>query len=150
MRALLQRVNEASVIVDGETIASIPQGLVILLGVGHGDEERTADELARKVAELRIFEDERGLTNRSILDVFGAAIVVSQFTLYADTSRGRRPGFTQAANSEDAEHLYQRFAEALREAGVGDVQTGRFGAEMQVALVNHGPFTIWLDTAATR
>ena len=150
MRALLQRVNEASVIVDGETIASIPQGLVILLGVGHGDEERTADELARKVAELRIFEDERGLTNRSILDVFGAAIVVSQFTLYADTSRGRRPGFTQAANPEDAEHLYQRFAEALREAGVGDVQTGRFGAEMQVALVNHGPFTIWLDTAATR
>lgn len=148
MRALLQRVSRASVRVDGESVAEIGRGLVILLGVGHDDGESITDALARRVAELRIFEDDEGRTNRSLLDVAGAAIVVSQFTLYADTSRGRRPGFTNAAAPDVAERVYGRFAEALRAAGVADVQTGRFGAEMAVELVNEGPFTIWLDTAA--
>ncbi|NJD29739.1 MAG: D-tyrosyl-tRNA(Tyr) deacylase [Chloroflexi bacterium] len=147
MRALLQRVSRAAVRVGDETVASIGHGLVVLLGVGHDDDESIAESLARRVSELRIFEDADGRTNRSILDVGGAAIVVSQFTLYADTSRGRRPGFTNAAAPEAADRIYRRFAEALRAAGVGDVQTGRFGAEMAVELVNDGPFTIWLDTA---
>ena len=147
MRALLQRASRASVGVDGESVASIGRGLLILLGVGHDDDESIAEALARRVAELRIFEDDEGRTNRSILDVGGAALVVSQFTLYADTSRGRRPGFTNAAAPVVAERIYRRFAEALRGTGVADVQTGRFGAEMAVELVNDGPFTIWLDTA---
>ena len=146
MRALLQRVSRAAVRVDDETIASIGPGLLVLLGVGHADDEAVADALARRVTELRIFEDDEGRTNRSILDVGGSALVVSQFTLYADTSRGRRPGFTDAAAPETADRLYRHFAEALRVYGVGDVQTGRFGAEMAVELVNSGPFTIWLDT----
>jgi len=148
VRALLQRVSRAAVRVDAETVASIGPGLVVLLGVGHADDESIAESLARRVSELRIFEDADGRTNRSILDVNGAAIVVSQFTLYADTSRGRRPGFTNAAVPEIAERLYRRFADALRGVGVADVQTGRFGAEMAVELVNDGPFTIWLDTAS--
>lgn len=146
MRALLQRVSRAAVRVEGETVASIGPGLLVLLGVGHADSEAIADSLARRVTELRIFEDQEGRTNRAILDVAGAALVVSQFTLYADTSRGRRPGFTNAAAPDVADRLYRRFAAALRDAGVGDVQTGRFGAEMDVELVNDGPFTIWLDT----
>ena len=147
MRALLQRVSRASVSVDSEAIASIGPGLLVLLGVGHGDDEPTTDALARRTTELRIFRDDEGRTNRSILDVAGAALVVSQFTLYADTARGRRPGFTNAAPPELAERLYLRFAEKLRD-GVGSVQTGSFGAEMAVELVNDGPFTIWLDTSA--
>jgi D-tyrosyl-tRNA(Tyr) deacylase len=146
VRALLQRVSRAAVRVDGQTVASIGHGLLVLVGVGHGDDDAVTDALARRVAELRIFEDDDGRTNRSILDVGGAAVVVSQFTLYADTSRGRRPGFGDAAAPEVAERLYQRFAAGLREHGVADVQTGRFGAEMDVELVNDGPFTIWLDT----
>jgi D-tyrosyl-tRNA(Tyr) deacylase len=118
----------------------------VLLGVGHGDDEATTDALARRTTELRIFRDDEGRTNRSIIDIGGAALVVSQFTLYADTARGRRPGFTNAADPAIAERLYLRFAQGLRAAGVGDVQTGSFGAEMQVELVNDGPFTIWLDT----
>ena len=133
--------------VDGATIASIGPGLLILLGVGHADDQAVASSLARRVTELRIFEDDDGRTNRSILDTGGAALLVSQFTLYADTSRGRRPGFTNAADPAVAERLYQEFAAGLRHAGVDDVQTGRFGAEMAVELVNDGPFTIWLDTA---
>ena len=136
----------AAVHVEGRTIASIDGGLVILIGVGHADAEATAVELAKRVTELRIFADEAGRTNRSLVDVAGSALVVSQFTLYADTSRGRRPGFTDAAAPEVAERLYRRFAAALEDAGVGDVQTGAFGAEMQVELVNDGPFTIWLAT----
>jgi D-tyrosyl-tRNA(Tyr) deacylase len=139
-------VSRASVRVADREIASVGPGLLILLGVGHEDTEATVIVLAKRVTELRIFADEDGRTNRSILDVGGAALVVSQFTLYADTSRGRRPGFTKAAAPDLAEQLYLRFAEALREAGVADVQTGEFGAEMQVELVNDGPFTIWLDT----
>jgi D-aminoacyl-tRNA deacylase len=146
MRALLQRVSRASVHVGDELVASIGPGLVVLLGVGASDDEATADALARRVAELRIFRDEDGRTNRAIVDVGGGALVVSQFTLYADTSRGRRPGFTDAGPPELAERLYRRFAGSLREAGVGDVQLGRFGAEMRVGLENDGPFTIWIDT----
>ena len=146
MRALLQRVARASVRVEGRDVGSIGRGLLILVGVGHEDTDATSIGQAKRVTELRIFADEAGRTNRSILDVGGAALVVSQFTLYADTSRGRRPGFTDAAAPDVAERLYVRFAAALREAGVADVQTGEFGSEMQVELVNDGPFTIWLDT----
>ena len=131
-----------------EVVGRISFGLVVLLGVGHDDDEATADRLARKLAELRIFDDEAGQTNRSLLDVGGEALVVSQFTLYADTRRGRRPGFTDAAPPEQAQRLYERFAAALRELDVV-VATGKFGAAMEVELVNDGPFTIWLDTAAT-
>jgi D-tyrosyl-tRNA(Tyr) deacylase len=134
------------VTVDGEVVGEIGAGLVILLGVGPDDGEGTAEDLARKVAELRIFRDEGGRTNLSLLDIAGSALVVSQFTLYADTHRGRRPGFTAAASPEQAELLYLRFANALGALGV-IVATGRFGAEMAVELVNDGPFTIWLDTA---
>lgn len=146
MRALLQRVSHAAVRVGDDSTASIGPGLLVLLGVGRADDEAVAGSLARRVTELRIFEDDEGRTNRSLLDVGGGALVVSQFTLYADTSRGRRPGFTEAADPETADRLYRRFAAALQEHGVGDVQTGRFGAEMAVELVNDGPFTIWLDT----
>ena len=132
--------------VDGEAIASIGPGVVVLLGVGHADGDATAGALARRVTELRFFRDEEGRTNRSILDVGGAALVVSQFTLFADTARGRRPGFTNAAPPALADRIYRLFAAELRAAGVSDVQTGSFGAEMEVELVNDGPFTLWLDT----
>ena len=145
MRALLQRTSGARVRVDGAVIGEIERGLVVLLGVGPADDESVADALARRVTELRIFDDEGGRTNLSLIDVGGAALVVSQFTLYADTRRGRRPGFTGAAAPELAERLYLRFAAALRELGV-EVATGQFGAVMEVELVNDGPFTIWLDT----
>lgn len=145
MRALVQRVSRASVRVEGEVVGTIDDGLAILLGVGPDDTDGIADDLARKAAELRIFRDEDGRTNRSLLDVAGAALVVSQFTLYADTRRGRRPGFTGAAPPDLAERLYERFAASLRGLGV-TVATGRFGAEMALELVNDGPFTIWLDS----
>jgi D-tyrosyl-tRNA(Tyr) deacylase len=127
-------------------VGEIGPGLVILVGVGPHDDEATAEALARRVTELRIFDDAEGRTNLSLLDVGGAALVVSQFTLYADTRRGRRPGFTGAASPEIAERLYLRFVEAVRGLGV-TVATGVFGAVMEVELVNDGPFTIWLDTA---
>ena len=146
MRALLQRVSRAEVRVGGSVVGQIDGGLLVFLGVGPADTESVARDLARRVAELRIFRDDEGRTNRSLLDVGGAALVISQFTLFADTRRGRRPGFTDAAPPDEAERLYLRFAEALRALGV-EVATGRFGAEMAVELVNDGPFTIWLDTA---
>jgi D-tyrosyl-tRNA(Tyr) deacylase len=146
MRALLQRVSRASVTVDGSEIAAIGPGLVVLLGVGHGDDGATAEALARRICELRMFEDEDGRTNRSLLDVGGACLIVSQFTLYADTSRGRRPGFTAAAPPDVASELWRRVADGVRRQGV-EVGLGEFGAEMAVELVNDGPFTIWLDTA---
>jgi D-tyrosyl-tRNA(Tyr) deacylase len=149
VRALLQRASRAEVRVDREVVGSIDHGLVVLLGVGPDDDEATARALARQVAELRIFRDDAGRTNLSLVDVGGDALVVSQFTLYADTSRGRRPGFTGAAPPALAERLYLVFAEALRALGT-TVATGRFGAEMAVELVNDGPFTIWLDTAERR
>jgi len=131
--------------VSGERVGSIGQGMVILLGVGHDDTEATAIELARRIAELRIFRDNDGRTNRSLLETGGSALVVSQFTLYADTRRGRRPGFTNAGPPELADRLWRSFAGALEGLGV-TVAMGRFGAEMAVELVNDGPFTIWLDT----
>jgi D-aminoacyl-tRNA deacylase len=146
VRALLQRVTRAAVRVDGADIAAIDGGLLVLLGVGHGDDEATADALARRICELRIFEDDDGRTNRSLLDVGGACLLVSQFTLYADTRRGRRPGFTDAAPPEAAKVLWLRVADGIRAQGV-EVGLGEFGAEMAVELVNDGPFTIWLDTA---
>jgi D-aminoacyl-tRNA deacylase len=146
VRALVQRVSRAEVRVGGEPIARIGPGLVVLLGVGHADDASAARTLASRVAELRIFRDEEGRTNRSLLDVGGAALVVSQFTLYADTRRGRRPGFTEAARPDVAVPIYEAFCAALAGLGV-PVERGRFGAEMEVELVNDGPFTIWLDTA---
>jgi D-tyrosyl-tRNA(Tyr) deacylase len=146
VRALLQRASRAEVRVDGDRIGAIGDGLVILVGVGPDDTEAIADELARRTAELRIFRDDDGRTNRSLLETGGAALVVSQFTLYADTRRGRRPSFTGAAAPDLADRLWRRFADALARLGV-TVATGQFGAEMEVELVNDGPFTIWLDSA---
>jgi len=144
MRALLQRVSKASVTVDEQTISAIGKGLLILLGVGHGDGEEQAKFLAEKIANLRVFEDEQGKTNLSILDVKGEAIVVSQFTLYADTRKGRRPSFIDAALPDAAEPLVNRFVELLRGQGI-PTQTGRFGAHMAVEIHNDGPVTIWLE-----
>ena len=132
--------------VGAEVVGEIGAGLVVFVGVGPDDDVATTDGLARRVTELRIFDDADGRTNLSLVDVAGAVLVVSQFTLFADTRRGRRPGFTGAAAPELAERLYLRFAGALRDLGV-TVATGRFGAVMEVELVNDGPFTIWLDTA---
>jgi D-tyrosyl-tRNA(Tyr) deacylase len=146
VRALLQRVTRAEVRVEGERVAAIGPGLLILLGVGPADDEAVGAALARRIAELRIFRDAQGRTNLSLLDVGGEALVVSQFTLFADTRRGRRPGFTSAAPPDLAERLYTRFCDALQAMGPA-VGRGRFGAEMAVELVNGGPFTIWLDTA---
>ena len=144
MRALLQRVSKASVTVEGQTISSIGKGLLVLLGVGHNDGEEQAEFLAEKIANLRVFEDEQGKTNLSILDVKGEVIVVSQFTLYADTRKGRRPSFIDAALPEVAEPLVNRFVELLRGHGV-PTQTGKFGAHMEVDIHNDGPVTIWLE-----
>ena len=144
MRALIQRVSHASVTVEEQTISSIGKGLLILLGIGHDDGEEQVTFLAEKTANLRIFEDEQGKTNLSILDVKGEAIVVSQFTLYANTSKGRRPSFIEAALPEVAEPLVNRFVELLRGHGV-PTQTGKFGAHMAVEIHNDGPVTIWLE-----
>jgi D-tyrosyl-tRNA(Tyr) deacylase len=145
VRALLQRTTGARVRVAGEVVGEISEGLVVFVGVGPGDDDAVADGLARRITELRLFRDDEGRTNRSLLDVGGGALVVSQFTLFADTRRGRRPGFTGAASPELAERLYERLAASLRAHGI-NVATGRFGAEMTVELVNDGPFTLWLDT----
>ncbi len=144
MRAVLQRVRRGKVTVDGRAVAEIGPGLVILLGVGHEDTEETAKTLAEKAVYLRIFEDEQGKMNLSIGDVGGAAIVVSQFTLYADTRRGRRPSFTDAALPDHARPLVDRFAELLRGHGI-PTQTGEFGASMLVEIDNDGPVTILLE-----
>jgi D-aminoacyl-tRNA deacylase len=144
MRALLQRVSKASVTVDNKVISRIGKGLVVLLGIGQGDGEEQVTFLAEKIAHLRTFEDSQGKTNLSILDVKGEAIVVSQFTLYADSRKGRRPSFTDAALSAVAEPLIDRFVELLRGHGV-PTQTGQFGAHMQVEIHNDGPLTIWLE-----
>ena len=144
MRILLQRVRRAGVRVAERSVAEIGPGMVILLGIGLDDGEEQARYLAEKVATLRIFEDEAGKFNRSLLDVSGQAMVVSQFTLYADTRKGRRPSFTDAAPPEQAAPLVERFAELLRQQGV-PTQTGEFGAHMLVEIENDGPVTIWLE-----
>jgi D-aminoacyl-tRNA deacylase len=144
MRALLQRVSKASVTIEGQTISSIGRGLLILLGVGHNDGEEQVKFLAEKIANLRVFEDEQGKTNLSILDVKGEALLVSQFTLYADTRKGRRPSFIDAALPKVAEPLVNRFAGLLRGHGI-PTQTGKFGAHMEVEIHNDGPVTIWLE-----
>ena len=144
MRAVVQRVACASVLVDGRVRAEIGPGLCVLLGVARGDDTAAAEWLAARVARLRIFENDEGRFDRSLLDVDGAALVVSQFTLLTDTAKGNRPSFTGAAPQEDAEPLYERFCEALRTLGV-EVETGVFGARMEVELVNDGPVTIVLD-----
>lgn len=143
MKAWIQRVTEASVEIAGERVAEIGKGYLVLLGVTHDDDETKADLIATRIAGLRIFEDDGGKINRSIEDVGGSVIVVSQFTLYADTAHGRRPGFSAAARPEKAEPLYERVVAALR-AKLGDerVGTGRFGAEMKVRLLNDGPFSV--------
>jgi D-tyrosyl-tRNA(Tyr) deacylase len=144
MRVVIQRVRQASVVVEGETIAKIGLGVVILTGIGPGDGEAQVAYMAEKIANLRIFRDEEGKTNLSLLDVNGEAIVVSQFTLYADTQKGRRPSFVKAAPPEIAEPLVTRFAAMLTEQGV-PTQTGQFGAEMLVEIHNDGPVTIILE-----
>ena len=146
MRALLQRVSAASVTVDGRTVGQCGPGLLILVCAMPGDTVDTAQSLAAKVSKLRLFKDDAGKMNLSILQAGGSALVVSQFTLAADTSRGNRPGFSGAARPDEAEVLYLEFADALRALNV-PTETGQFGAEMSVSLTNDGPVTIWLDTA---
>lgn len=148
MRALIQRVRHASVKVNGNIVASMGHGILVLLGVGHGDTPAQAAYLADKVARLRIFEDDAGKMNRSLLDIGGEAIVVSQFTLYADANNGRRPSFTAAAIPQVASPLVDQFAQHLRDAGIPTGQ-GIFGADMQVDLTNDGPVTIWLERETT-
>ncbi|MDY7079390.1 MAG: D-aminoacyl-tRNA deacylase [Chloroflexota bacterium] len=144
MRAAVQRVSQASVSVEGETVGAIGRGVVVLVGVTHGDTEEQVEWLARKITGLRIFEDSAGKMNAGLLDVDGAALVISQFTLYADARKGRRPGFTDAAPPEVAEPLVEHFAQTLRDYGV-PVETGIFGAHMLVEIHNDGPVTILLD-----
>lgn len=146
MRAVIQRVKGASVDIQGERVASIGNGYVILLGVGQGDDEAAAEMLWNKIWQLRINQDEAGKTNLNLADAGGEVLVVSQFTLYADCRRGRRPSFTSAAAPDRANELYEHFVDLVRR-DAGSVQTGRFGADMAVSLVNDGPFTIALDTA---
>lgn len=146
MRALVQRVCKASVTVDGQEISAIQQGFLVLLGVTHTDGEKEAASLARKIAGLRLFEDAEGKLNLALADIAGSVLVVSQFTLYGDARKGRRPSFTQAARPEQAQFLYERFCQLLAQQGVV-IATGVFQAHMQVALVNDGPVTLWLDTA---
>lgn len=145
MKVWIQRASEASVTIGGETVASTGRGYLILLGVTHGDDGKIAAHLAEKTCAIRLFEDDQGKMNRSIEEIGGEILVVSQFTLYADASRGRRPGFSNAAPGGVAEPLYEEFVAALRERlGEKRVQTGRFGADMKVALVNDGPVSIEL------
>lgn len=149
MRALIQRVSKASVSVDGETVGQIGAGLLILVCAMRGDDEGEAVQLASKIAKLRIFRDAAGKMNRSILDTGGAALVVSQFTLAADTRRGNRPGFSEAASPDEGKRLYEFFADQLQSHGI-PVERGIFGADMAVELTNSGPVTIWMDSADRR
>jgi D-tyrosyl-tRNA(Tyr) deacylase len=146
MKAVFQRVTEASVTVEGERIANIGNGVLLLVGVCDGDTQQEAQVLAKKVAELRVFCDENDKMNLSVLDIGGSVLAVSQFTLCASTARGRRPDFFGAAKPDVAKPLFDYFVDCLRQNGVTDVQTGEFGADMQVRLLNDGPVTILLDT----
>ena len=146
MRAVLQRVTQSSVVIDGQQTASVSKGLMILLGVSSEDTKETAEFMADKAANLRIFEDADGKLNLSVLDINGSALVVSNFTLYADCKKGRRPSFVNAARPEIADEIYLHFVDRLRKAGITDVQTGQFGADMKVSILNDGPVTIILDS----
>lgn len=145
MRAVIQRVTQAQVDIDGETVGAIGRGLVILLGVGHTDTEAEVERLWSKISRLRIFEDADGKTNLSLADVAGEVLVVSQFTLFANCKKGNRPSFTEAGAPDEANRLYELLVERARR-DVPRVETGRFAAYMDVSLVNDGPFTLWLDT----
>lgn len=145
MRALIQRVSSASVTVDGAIIGQIDHGLLVLVCAMQGDAPDAPAKLAAKIAKMRIFRDDAGRMNRALLDTGGAALVVSQFTLAADTRRGNRPGFSTAAAPADGERLYEYFADQLTRLGL-DTAKGRFGADMKVRLLNDGPVTIWMDT----
>jgi D-tyrosyl-tRNA(Tyr) deacylase len=145
MRALIQRVSEAAVKVDGETTGEISHGLLILICAMQGDTEADADKLANKISKLRIFSDHVGKMNKSVKDIGGAALVVSQFTLAADTRSGNRPGFSTACGADEGHHFYEYFAAQLQSCDV-PVEMGRFGADMKVSLINDGPITIWMDT----
>jgi D-tyrosyl-tRNA(Tyr) deacylase len=147
MRLLLQRATRGEVRIEGNVVGSIGPGLVVLVGVAAGDTPVVAEVMARKTVELRIFRDEEGKTNRSLMDIGGEVLAISQFTLLADTSRGRRPSFIRAAPPEQGNELYERYAQAVAGMGV-KVARGVFGAEMEVELVNDGPMTIWLDSEA--
>ena len=144
MRALVQRVSHASVTVDEDVLGEIAQGVLILICAMQGDTKAQADHLAAKIAKLRIFKDDADKMNLSLRDIGGAALVVSQFTLAADTSRGNRPGFSQAASPDEGKALYEYFTQRIEAEGI-PVQTGRFGADMAVSLTNDGPVTIWMD-----
>jgi len=145
LRALLQRVSHASVTVDKQIVGQIEQGLLILLGIGQGDTETQVKTLVEKIIHLRIFEDSEGKMNRSLLDISGQVLIVSQFTLYADTRRGRRPSFTSAAHPSVAEPLFEQFKASMAQYGV-PTESGIFGATMDIQLCNQGPVTIWLDS----
>lgn len=145
MRVLLQRVRHARVSVDGTTVGQIDRGVLLLTGIGHGDDANTLAWMARKVSGLRVFPDDEGRMNRSLLDIDGAALVVSQFTLYGDCRKGRRPSFVEAADPTVASALVDDFVERLRSEGVTQVATGQFGAAMEVELLNEGPVTLWLE-----
>ena len=148
MRILLQRVTHASVVVDNETIGSIDHGYLLLVGVGKGDTQHTVNKLAKKIVNLRLFPNDEGKFDKSLLDVDGGALVVSQFTLFGDARKGNRPSFVDAAPPELASPLCDAFAQALRGLGLQRVEAGRFGADMQVSLCNDGPVTLWLDSDA--
>lgn len=146
MKAVIQRVKYSNVKIDGKTVGSCEHGFMILLGVSQGDTTGDADKLLKKVPVLRIFEDENGKMNKSLLDIDGSALVISQFTLLADCTHGRRPSFTNSAPPDIANELYEYFVDGMKKAGVKSVQTGEFGADMAVELVNDGPVTIILDS----
>ncbi len=150
MKAVLQRVKYSSVTIDGKKKSEIGQGFLILLGVVNGDTSEDADRLIRKITVLRVFEDEKGKMNLSCLDIDGEMLVVSQFTLCADCSHGRRPSFTDSAPPQEADKLYQYVVKGLKDTGVKSVQTGEFGADMKVELLNDGPVTIILDSKELR
>lgn len=145
MRAVIQKVSQANVTVENQQVGQIDQGIVVLLGVTHEDTEADADYLAKKITQLRIFEDEQGKMNLSLLDIKGAILSISQFTLYAETKKGRRPSFSKAARPNQAKPLYEYFNEQVRRLGV-EVETGEFGAMMDVSLTNDGPVTIVIDS----
>ncbi|MFA9463520.1 MAG: D-aminoacyl-tRNA deacylase [Velocimicrobium sp.] len=146
MKVVIQRVKTANVCIDGMKVGAIETGLLLLLGIGKDDTEAILDKYIDKIIKLRIFEDENGKTNRSLMDIGGELLVVSQFTLYANCRKGNRPSFTEAASSFEAEQLYEKFVQKCRER-LGRVESGKFGANMQVSLINDGPFTIVLDDA---